>query len=175
MKLSDIRNTPHLSSSSVNDYIECGLLYKFGRIDKKIPAAVMVSNGKLLLQVKNNETQIIELGTDKVISTIHENIMKGKIVSGKACFVSSGKFNAYDPDDGKLLWSLGQYLDFNDDAILASVDNKTLRLHLTSDGSLISDIKLEDEIYRSASIDGFGFMVSTKNGKVVLVKTTKNN
>jgi putative RecB family exonuclease len=34
MKLSDLRNSPHLSSSSVNDYIECGLLYKFGRIDR---------------------------------------------------------------------------------------------------------------------------------------------
>ena len=34
MKLSELRNTPHLSSSSVNDYIECGLLYKFGRIDR---------------------------------------------------------------------------------------------------------------------------------------------
>ena len=34
MKLADLRNTPHLSSSSVNDYIECGLLYKFGRIDR---------------------------------------------------------------------------------------------------------------------------------------------
>lgn len=150
-------------------------VYKFGRIDKKIPAAAAVSQGKLLLQVKNNETQIIELGTGKVTSTIQENIMKAKIVSGKACFISSGKFNAYDPDNGKLLWSLDQYLDFNDGAILVSVDNKTLRLHLTSDGSLMSEIKLEDEIYRSASIDGFGFIVSTKKGKVVLVKTTKNN
>lgn len=34
MKLSDLRKEPHLSSSSVNDYVECGLLYKFGRIDK---------------------------------------------------------------------------------------------------------------------------------------------
>jgi putative RecB family exonuclease len=34
MKLFDLRKTPHLSSSSINDYIECGLLYKFGRIDR---------------------------------------------------------------------------------------------------------------------------------------------
>jgi putative RecB family exonuclease len=34
MKLFELRNAPHLSSSSVNDYIECGLLYKFGRIDR---------------------------------------------------------------------------------------------------------------------------------------------
>ena len=34
MQLSDLRKKPHLSSSSVNDYVECGLLYKFGRVDR---------------------------------------------------------------------------------------------------------------------------------------------
>lgn len=34
MKLSDLRKEDHLSSSSINDYVECGLLYKFGRIDR---------------------------------------------------------------------------------------------------------------------------------------------
>jgi putative RecB family exonuclease len=33
MKLADLRNDPHLSASSVGDYIECGVLYKLGRID----------------------------------------------------------------------------------------------------------------------------------------------
>ena len=34
MGLRELRNTPHLSASSVGDYLDCGLLYKFGRIDK---------------------------------------------------------------------------------------------------------------------------------------------
>jgi putative RecB family exonuclease len=34
MDLSELRGKPHLSSSSINDYIDCGLLYKFGRIDR---------------------------------------------------------------------------------------------------------------------------------------------
>jgi len=34
MDMSELRNEPHLSASSINDYIDCGLLYKFGRIDK---------------------------------------------------------------------------------------------------------------------------------------------
>lgn len=34
MGLKELRNADHLSASSVNDYIDCGLLYKFGRIDK---------------------------------------------------------------------------------------------------------------------------------------------
>ena len=38
MELSELRNTPHLSASSVGDYLDCGLLYKFGRIDKIRPA-----------------------------------------------------------------------------------------------------------------------------------------
>lgn len=37
MELKELRNTEHLSASSVNDYIDCGLLYKFGRIDKILP------------------------------------------------------------------------------------------------------------------------------------------
>jgi len=34
MELAELRKGEHLSASSVNDYVECGLLYKFGRIDK---------------------------------------------------------------------------------------------------------------------------------------------
>ena len=35
--ISEIRGQPHLSASSVNDYLDCGLLYKFSRIDKIQP------------------------------------------------------------------------------------------------------------------------------------------
>lgn len=34
MLLSELRQTPHLSASSIGDYVECSLLYKLGRIDK---------------------------------------------------------------------------------------------------------------------------------------------
>ena len=34
MVLSELRQTPHLSASSINEYVECSLLYRFGRIDK---------------------------------------------------------------------------------------------------------------------------------------------
>jgi len=37
LDLSEIRLKPHLSASSVNDYIDCGLLFKFSRIDKIKP------------------------------------------------------------------------------------------------------------------------------------------
>lgn len=35
--ISEIRDRPHLSASSVNDYLDCGLLYRFSRIDKLQP------------------------------------------------------------------------------------------------------------------------------------------
>ena len=37
MDISELRKEPHLSASSIGDYIDCGLLYKLGRIDKLPP------------------------------------------------------------------------------------------------------------------------------------------
>ena len=34
MTLLELRASPHLSASSISDYMECGLLYKFSRVDK---------------------------------------------------------------------------------------------------------------------------------------------
>ena len=34
MKLWELRKSPHLSASAIGEYVECGLLYKFGKIDK---------------------------------------------------------------------------------------------------------------------------------------------
>lgn len=150
-------------------------LFRFGRIDKKIPAAAVVSEGKLLLETKENETQIIELETGKVLSTVPASIMQARIISGKACFNSSGKFNVYDPETGKLLWFLGHQENQIDEAVLVPVDDKTLSIHSMKDGSLVSQVKLDGKIYRSTAIEGFGFVVSMENGKVVLIKTVDSN
>ena len=37
MNISDLRQQPHLSVSSINTYIDCGLLYRFSRIDNIKP------------------------------------------------------------------------------------------------------------------------------------------
>jgi putative RecB family exonuclease len=34
MELSELRQKPHLSASSIGDYMECGMLYRFSRIDR---------------------------------------------------------------------------------------------------------------------------------------------
>ena len=37
MEIQELRKRPHLSASSINSYLECGLQYKFSRIDKFKP------------------------------------------------------------------------------------------------------------------------------------------
>jgi len=37
MDIQTLRQQPHLSASSINDYVECGLLYKLGKIDQVQP------------------------------------------------------------------------------------------------------------------------------------------
>lgn len=37
MNLKELRQQPHLSASGINDYLECGLSYRFGRIDRLKP------------------------------------------------------------------------------------------------------------------------------------------
>lgn len=37
MEISELRKKPHLSASSINSYLECGLQYKFSRVDKLKP------------------------------------------------------------------------------------------------------------------------------------------
>ena len=37
MDISELRKKPHLSASSINDYVDCSLMYRFGRIDKLSP------------------------------------------------------------------------------------------------------------------------------------------
>ena len=34
MDLKELRALPHLSSSSISDYIDCGMLYRWGRVNK---------------------------------------------------------------------------------------------------------------------------------------------
>ena len=40
MDISELRQQPHLSASGIGDYLECGLLYKFARIDKRRPERI---------------------------------------------------------------------------------------------------------------------------------------
>jgi outer membrane protein assembly factor BamB len=148
-------------------------IFRIGRIDKKIPAEAVFSDDKLLIQTKDNESQMIDMATGKSVFTFPESIIRSKVISGTAYFWAPDKFSAYDTNTGKQLWFLGKYEDVSDQAVLLEVDSKTLRVHSMADGSLISEVKLEGEYYRSSKIDDFGFVVSTEDGKVVLIRLIK--
>ena len=40
MNISDLRSKPHISVSAVNSYVNCGLQYKFRRIDRLPPESI---------------------------------------------------------------------------------------------------------------------------------------
>ena len=64
MKLSELRRKPHLSSSSISDYVDCGMLYKFGRIDR-VPREFTADS--------------LEFGT--VIHKVLADVYQGKILN----------------------------------------------------------------------------------------------
>ena len=70
MDISDLRKEPHLSASSINDYIDCGLLYKFGRLDK------------LPMEFRSDS---LEFGSviHKVLEEHYRMKMEGKFLSAK--------------------------------------------------------------------------------------------
>lgn len=89
MALSDLRKMPHLSASSIGDYIDCGLLFRFGRIDKLKP---------------ESRSDNMEFGSSvhRVLEEIYQNRMIGVELSIKeihASFEEHWKRLAYNQDD----------------------------------------------------------------------------
>jgi putative RecB family exonuclease len=75
LDLREFRAQPHLSVSSVNDYIDCGLLYKLSRIDKikpefKSDAMELGSAIHLVLAEFYNQRKI---GNKLLLKAIHES------------------------------------------------------------------------------------------------------
>lgn len=70
MNLTQLRTVEHLSASSVNDYLACGLLYKFGRIDRIQPEFV---------------SDALELGVaiHRALADFHTGKMRGSCLSVK--------------------------------------------------------------------------------------------
>jgi len=70
MDISELRKEPHLSASSINDYIDCGLLYKLGRVDK------------LPMEFKSDSLEFGSV-THKVLEEHYRMKMEGNILSTK--------------------------------------------------------------------------------------------
>lgn len=75
LDLTGIREQPHLSASSVNDYVDCGLLYKFSRIDKIRPEfksdALELGSAIHLVLAEFYKGKMI--GTKMLLKEIHES------------------------------------------------------------------------------------------------------
>ena len=74
MLLSELRQAPHLSASSIGDFIECGLLYKFGRIDR-IPMEFVpdaLKFGSTIHRVLESYYQAKMIGDRLSLRDIHE-------------------------------------------------------------------------------------------------------
>jgi len=74
LDIAEFRKKPHLSASSVNDYIDCGLLYKFSRIDKIKPEfrsdALEFGSAIHLVLAEFYKQRMI--GTKMLLKEIHE-------------------------------------------------------------------------------------------------------
>ena len=75
MDLYELRQKPHLSASSINDYIECGMLYKWGRVDR-LPmefVADALEFGSVIHKVLAEYYQAKMIGDRMMLKDIHEN------------------------------------------------------------------------------------------------------
>ena len=74
MNLHDLRQQPHLSASSIGDYIDCGMLYKFGRVDR-LPrefVADALEFGTVIHKVLAEYYQAKMTGDRMLLKDIHE-------------------------------------------------------------------------------------------------------
>ncbi|WP_054033612.1 RecB family exonuclease [Desulfatitalea tepidiphila] len=74
MVLSELRQTPHLSASSINEYVECSQLYKFGRVDK-LPMEFKsdaLEFGTCIHRVLENFYQAKMMGDRMLLKDVHE-------------------------------------------------------------------------------------------------------
>jgi len=74
MDLLELKKKPHLSASSINDYIDCGLLYKFGRIDKlqREYTSDALEYGSTIHKVLADFYQEKMLGNKMIVKELHQ-------------------------------------------------------------------------------------------------------
>lgn len=75
MELYELRQKPHLSASSIGDYIECSLLYKLGRVDR-LPMeykADALEYGTVMHIVLGGYYQEKMIGNKMLLKDIHQS------------------------------------------------------------------------------------------------------
>jgi putative RecB family exonuclease len=74
MNLAELRKTPHLSASGVNEYVECSLLYRFGRIER-LPMEFIAAElefGTVIHKVLEEFYRAKMIGERRLLKDLHE-------------------------------------------------------------------------------------------------------
>jgi putative RecB family exonuclease len=74
MELSELRQKPHLSASGINEYVDCSLLYRFGRIDR-LPmefVAAELEFGTVIHKVLEEFYRAKMIGEKRLLKDLHE-------------------------------------------------------------------------------------------------------
>jgi len=86
--ITELLKKPHLSASAINDYIDCGLLYRFGRVQKLPPEfkADALEFGTVIHRVLADFYQSKMMGDKLLLKEIHELFEKywRKAAEGRA-------------------------------------------------------------------------------------------
>jgi putative RecB family exonuclease len=96
MNLSELRKQPHLSVSAIEDYMECGLNYKFSRIDKlktkyRADALVYGSTIHKVLAEFNQERLIGKIFTTTELQDLFEKYWKTNAKGQEDILYKKGK------------------------------------------------------------------------------------
>jgi putative RecB family exonuclease len=74
MELSELRQKPHLSASGINEYVDCSLLYRFGRIDR-LPMEFISAElefGTVIHKVLEEFYRAKMIGERRLLKDLHE-------------------------------------------------------------------------------------------------------
>ncbi len=174
MDLRELRKSPHLSASAIGDYTECGLLYKFGRIDRlpmefKSDALVFGSVIHLVLGEYYQEKMV---GDRMTLKDIHESFKKHwrKTAEGRTDIkYAEGKdfetllMNGIDlltawynklPDDNFKILSIEEAFSFTLPGLPLPIIGATDLVEEDESGTIIvTDFKTSGKAYSAGEID----------------------
>jgi putative RecB family exonuclease len=74
MELSELRQKPHLSASGINEYVDCSLLYRFGRVDR-LPMEFIAAElefGTVIHKVLEEFYRAKMIGEKLLLKDLHE-------------------------------------------------------------------------------------------------------
>jgi len=175
MNIQELRKSPHLSASSIGDYVECGLRYKFGRIDHIKPeytsdALVFGSTiHKVLEMFYSGKMEGVKLPVTEVLNHFEEQWKKSAEGNSSIKYKDGKSFESLMCEGKSLIETYYQNLPEDDFQVLAIEEPFSFSISgvdvpfigvidlIESDESgetiIISDFKTSSKAYSSADVD----------------------